>query len=154
MTTELLEPATQMEAEMAAVAHRCLVTALDHSKADHIDVTLDLDDESQTAPVLKLPPKALHLLAHVLRSMAARQPLMLVPQQAELTTQEAASFLNVSRPFVIKEIEEGRLRHRKVGRHRRIAFEDLLAYQVASRQKSRDALDELARVSQEAGFEF
>lgn len=72
----------------------------------------------------------------------------------ELTTQEAAAILNVSRPFVIKEIEEGRLTHRKVGRHRRIAFEDLLAYQAASREKSRAALDELARVSQEAGFEF
>ena len=79
--------------------------ALDHSKADHIDVTLDLDDDGHEAPVLKLPPKALHLLAHVLRTMAARQPLMLVPQQAELTTHEAASFLNVSSPFVIKELE-------------------------------------------------
>ncbi|CAN7722059.1 helix-turn-helix domain-containing protein [Variovorax sp. LjRoot84] len=154
MTSEVLEPATQAEAEMAAAAHQRLVMALDHSKADHIDVTLDLDDATQAAPVLKLPPRALHLLAHVLRTMAARQPLMLVPQQAELTTQEAAAILNVSRPFVIKEIEEGRLKHWKVGRHRRIAFEDLLAYQAASREKSRAALDELARVSQEAGFEF
>jgi excisionase family DNA binding protein len=160
MTNEVLEPATAAEAEMAAAAHQCLVAALDHSKADHIEVTLDVDmDENgvsggHAAPVLKLPPKALHLLAHVLRTMAARQPLMLVPQQAELTTQEAAAFLNVSRPFVIKEIEEGRLKHRKVGRHRRIAFEDLLAYQAASQAKSRAALDELAKVSQEAGFEF
>jgi excisionase family DNA binding protein len=99
-------------------------------------VTLDLDGESHKAPVLKLPPRAPHLLAHVLRTMAARQLLLLVPQQAELTTQEAASFLNVSRPFVIKEIEEGRLNHRKVGCHRRIAFEDLLAYQQASCEKS------------------
>jgi excisionase family DNA binding protein len=153
MTTEVLEPATQAEAEMAATAHQCLVTALDHSKADHIAVTLDLDDAHE-APVLKLPPRALHLLAHVLRTMAARQPLMLVPQQAELTTQEAAAILNVSRPFVIKEIEQGRLKHRKVGRHRRIAFGDLRAYQEAQRETSRAALDELARVSQEAGFEF
>jgi len=75
-------------------------------------------------------------------------------QQAELSTQEAAAFLNVSRSFVIKEMGEGRLKHRKVGLHRRIAFEDLQAYQAASREKSRAALDELARVSQEAGFEF
>lgn len=154
MTSEVLEPATAAEAEMAAAAHRCLVAALDHSRADHIDVTLELDEAGQEAPVLKLPPRALHLLAHVLRSMAARQPLMLVPQQAEFTTQEAAAFLNVSRPFVIKEIEEGKLKHRKVGRHRRIAFEDLQAYQAASRENSRQALDELARASQEAGFEF
>jgi len=154
MSNEVLEPTTSAEAEMAAAAHQCLVAALDHSKADHIDVTLDLHDDSHEAPVLKLPPKALHLLAHVLRTMAARQPLMLVPQQAELTTQEAAAFLNVSRPFVIKEIEAGRLKHRKVGRHRRIAFEDLMDYQAASQARSRAALDELAKVSQEAGFEF
>ncbi|VWX60078.1 DNA binding domain-containing protein, excisionase family [Burkholderiales bacterium 8X] len=154
MSSEVLEPATEEEAEMAAVAHQCLVLALDHSKADHIDVTLDLDGPGHAAPVLKLPPRALHLLAHVLRSMAAREPLTLVPHEAELTTQEVASFLNVSRPFVIKEIEEGRLKHRKVGRHRRIAFEDLQAYQAASRESSRQALDELARVSEDAGFEF
>ena len=82
MSNEVLEPTTSAEAEMAAAAHQCLVAALDHSKADHIDVTLDLHDDSHEAPVLKLPPKALHLLAHVLRTMAARQPLMLVPQQA------------------------------------------------------------------------
>jgi excisionase family DNA binding protein len=154
MTSEVLEPASPAEAEMAAVAHQCLMAALDHSKADHIDVIFEVDDPVQAAPVLKVPPRALHLLALVLRTMAARQPLTLIPHQAEFTTQEAAAFLNVSRPFVIKEIEQGRLKHRKVGRHRRIAFEDLQAYQTSSKERSRRALDELARLSQEAGFEF
>ena len=155
MTTEVLEPATQEEAEMAAAAHQCLVAALDHSKADHIDVTLDLaGGEKNQAPVLKLPPRALQLFAKLLRAMAARQVVTLVPHSAELTTQEAASYLNVSRPFVVKEIEEGRLSARKVGRHRRVAFADLRTYEETQQQRSRAALDELAKLSQDEGFEL
>src|SRR5664279_300785 len=120
-TLEALElAADKAEAEMAAVAVSCLVTALDHSKADHIDVTIDGGQDGK-APVLKLPPRALRFFADVLRQMAKQEPIVLVPQKHELTTQEAAAFLNVSRPFVVKEIEEGRLPCRKVNRHRRIA---------------------------------
>lgn len=70
---------------------------------------------------------ALHLFrfADVLRQMAKREPMLLVPQKLELTTQQAAAFLNVSRPFVIKEIQAQRLKCRLVNCHRRIEFEEL-----------------------------
>ena len=77
------------------------------------------------------------------------QAVMLVPQNHELTTQEAAAFLNVSRPFVIKEVEAGRLKCRKVGRHRRIEFTELRRYQGAQRLESEKALQELADLSQD-----
>jgi hypothetical protein len=88
--------------------HQCLVTALDHSNADHLNIILDVGtdgDEKHETPLLKLPPRALRFFADVLRQMAKQEPMLLVPQKHELTTQEAANFLNVSRPFVIKEIE-------------------------------------------------
>jgi excisionase family DNA binding protein len=87
----------------------------------------------------------------MLGMMAQRRPVMLVPQNHELTTQDAAALLNVSRPFVIKEIEAGRLRCRKVGRHRRIEFEELRRYQTAQSERSEAALQELATLSQELG---
>jgi excisionase family DNA binding protein len=154
---EVLDPASQAEAEMAAVAHQCLVTALDHSKADHIEVILDLGVDGEAGhetPVLKLPPRALRFFADVLRQMAKREPMLLVPQKHELTTQEAANFLNVSRPFVIKEIEANRLKCRKVNRHRRIEFEELRRYQAEQQQKSDQALQELTKLSEELGLEF
>jgi excisionase family DNA binding protein len=82
----------------------------------------------------------LRFFADVLRQMAKREPMVLVPQKCELTTQEAAAFLNVSRPFVIKEISEGRLNCRMVNSHRRIEFEELVRYQDEQKSNQLAAL--------------
>lgn len=153
-TSGLLEPlATDQDAELAKAAQRCLMAALDHSRAQRIAL---IDDKGALtdAPVLELPAQALRLFADMLGLMAQRRPVMLVPQNHELTTQDAAALLNVSRPFVIKEIEAGRLRCRKVGRHRRIEFEELRRYQVAQREQSEQALHKLANLSQDLGLGY
>lgn len=153
-TNDLLEPpASDREAEMAMVAQRCLMAALDHSRAQRIALVNE-KGEIADAPVLELPPQALRFFAKMLGMMAQRRPVMLVPQNHELTTQDAAALLNVSRPFVIKEIEAGRLRCRKVGRHRRIEFEELRRYQTAQRAQSEEALQKLADLSQELGLGY
>ncbi|MDO9435592.1 helix-turn-helix domain-containing protein [Hydrogenophaga sp.] len=149
MTPQILDPASEAEAEMAGAARACLVAALDHSKADVIKVTIEVNGGK--APVLHLPPRALRFFADVLRQMAKREPMLLVPQKLELTTQEAAAFLNVSRPFVIKEIEAQRLACRLVNRHRRIEFEELLRYQNDQKQRSEQALRKLGTLSREMG---
>ena len=148
-TPDLLEPvASDKDAELAKVAQRCLMAALDHSRAPRIAL-VDQDGAMTEAPVLELPPMALRFFAEMLGMMAEQRPVMLVPQNHELTTQEAAAFLNVSRPFVIKEVEAGRLKCRKVGRHRRIEFTELRRYQGAQRLESEKALQELADLSQD-----
>ena len=154
---EVLDPANDAEADMAAIAHQCLMTALDQPKADHINIILDVSEEGEArheTPVLKLPPRALRFFADVLRQMAKQEPMLLVPQKHELSTQEAANFLNVSRPFVIKEIEANRLACRKVNRHRRIEFEELRRYQAAQQQQSEQALQDLTKLSEELGLEL
>jgi excisionase family DNA binding protein len=153
-TTDLPEPmVTDREAEMAKVAQRCLMTALDRSRAQRIAL-VDENGALTESPVLELPPQALRFFADMLGMMAQRRPVMLVPQNHELTTQEAAALLNVSRPFVIKEIDAGRLRCRKVGRHRRIEFEELRRYQAAQGEQSEQALQELAALSQDLGLGY
>jgi excisionase family DNA binding protein len=127
MSDQVLDPASESEAELARTATACLVAALDHSRAEKNKVTIDMDDGGDM-PVLMLPPRALRVFAHILRQMAKREPMLLLPQKLEVTTQEAASFLNVSRPFVIKEIEAGRLTCRMVNSHRRIDFKELQRY--------------------------
>ncbi len=144
---DLLEPvASDEEAELAKTALRCLTAALDHSNAPRIAL-LDENGEKTDAPVLTLPPQALRFFAEVLKRMAQQQPIMLLPQKHELTTQEAAAFLNVSRPFVIKEIEAGRLKCKKVNRHRRIEFDALKRYMAEQHKSSEDALKKLADLS-------
>ena len=102
-------------------------------------------------PTLELPPRALRFFADVLRQMAKREPMILLPQKHEITTQDAAALLNVSRPFVVKEIAAGRLNCRLVNRHRRIEFEELMRYQMEQKQRSQTALERLSQLSQQMG---
>jgi excisionase family DNA binding protein len=150
----VLEPVSNaLEAEMAKVAQRCIMAALDHSRAPKIVLVADGDDARQ-APTIELPPQALRAIADLLGLMGQQQPIMIIPQKHELTTQEAAGFLNVSRPYVIKQIEDGSLKCRKVGRHRRIEFQELMRFQKAQQQKSEDALQRLTDLSQELGLGY
>jgi excisionase family DNA binding protein len=151
MSEQILEPATQAEAEMAATARQLLVAALDHSKAQVIGLTLDTEDEG--APVIQVPPRALRFFADVLKQMALREPMVLIPQKAQMTTQEAAALLNVSRPFVIKEIEAGRLQCHMVNTHRRIDFEELQRYRAAQRERSENALRRMHEIDQQLNEE-
>jgi len=137
------------DAALAQAAQRCLMAALDHSRASKIRLVAD----GKTMPSVELPPKALRMVADMLGLMAQRQPVVLLPQKLELTTQDAAGFLNVSRPFVVKQIEAGRLPCRKVGRHRRILFEDLMAYQQALHEETEAALQALADQAQALGLD-
>ncbi|HEX6523200.1 MAG TPA: excisionase family DNA-binding protein, partial [Streptosporangiaceae bacterium] len=75
----------------------------------------------------------------------------IIPKDAEFTTQQAADFLNVSRPYLIKLLESGQIPCRKVGRHRRITFDALMEYRRHDDVKRRTAADDLAQLSEELG---
>lgn len=98
---------------------------------------------------LILPRQAITLLRDLLADMAQGNAVTIVPTHAEMTTQQAADILNVSRPFLIKLLERGELAFTKVGTHRRIRFEDLMKFKQALKQRSQDAMDELVAQAQE-----
>lgn len=101
---------------------------------------------------INLPVSALNMLADVLGIMAKGDAVAVVPVNVELTTQQAADFLHVSRPYVVKLLEEGRLPFRRVGTRRRVLFQDLLAYQRVADEQSRRVADELTLQSQKLGL--
>lgn len=138
------------ETEMVRTAERMIMACLDHSRA--ATITIESDDGS--SPSVQVPQQVLRVLGQTLGLMARHQPIMLVPEKQELSTVEAANFLNVSRPFLIKEIESGRLVHRMVGTHRRIRFSDLIDYANAMRLKQQEALDKKAANARELGLEY
>lgn len=138
------------EVEMARAAQRCIMEALDHSRAAAI--TLTTTDGSH--PTVELPPGALKLIGQLLGAMSEGRPITLMPSKQEFSTVEAANFLNVSRPFVIKEIEQGRLPHRKVGTHRRVAFDDLVTYALEMRKRQESALERMAENARELGLDY
>src|SRR5215472_18938465 len=98
---------------------------------------------------IELPAGAVKLLQAILEDMASGRAVTIVPQNAELTTQQAADFLNVSRPFVVQLLEQKKLPFRLVGTHRRVRFEDVLRYKEDIDSKRRKVLDELTAQAQE-----
>jgi excisionase family DNA binding protein len=114
---------------------------------------LRVREKGQEMP-LELPSGAVAMLMEILEAMAAGRGVTLIPENAELTTVQAADVLNVSRPFLIKLLDENRLPHRKVGKHRRIRMEDVVAYRANIDLEREAVLDELAREAQEAGMGY
>jgi excisionase family DNA binding protein len=100
----------------------------------------------------EIPAAAYQMLVDTLTLMSQGNGVSLIPIQAELTTQEAADLLNVSRPFVIKLLESGEIPYRKVGKHRRIYCKDAIAYKQQIDIERASALDELVKQSQELGL--
>ena len=142
---QVIPPAmSAKDIEMARVAQRCIMEALDHSRAAAITLTTDSGEH----PTVDVPPAALKLIGQLLGAMSEGRPITLVPSSQELSTVEAAHFLNVSRPFVVKEIDAGRLPHRLVGTHRRVRFEDVLRYKENIDAERRKVLDQLASEAQ------
>jgi excisionase family DNA binding protein len=101
-----------------------------------------------------VPREAFALFLEILGQMANGNAVTIVPVHAELTTQQAADYLNVSRPYVVQLLESGKLPFRKVGKHRRIMFEDLSAYRKRDEDRRRQVMQELADEAQRHGLGY
>ncbi|MCH6201374.1 helix-turn-helix domain-containing protein [Aquiflexum sp. LQ15W] len=104
--------------------------------------------------VISVPRKAVMLLEKVLDEMADGKSVEIISSSSELSTQEAADFLKVSRPHLVKPLETGKIPYKKVGSHRRILPEDIQKYDSVLREKRRKALDLLAQEAQEMGLGY
>lgn len=150
-TLESVTP-TQDESDIARESSHQLARLLGTLKLDgnekatdsvRIEIHLDRDHE-----VVSLPASALRLLSHILVQMAQGNVVNVVPTQCEISTQRAADFLNVSRPFLIGLLEKKELPCRKVGTHRRVLFSDVIAYKERIDQARVAVLDALAAEAQ------
>lgn len=152
MTMGALEPVRPAQSDVAAA-----VAALPHVR-DYLSrhpgdapVPLRVDDE-RGEEVLAVPRAAVELLVRILTHMAHGQGVSVVPANAELTTQQAADLLNVSRPFLIGLLNAGEIEYRMVGTHRRIRAEAVLDYLRTDDRRRREAADELTALNQEMGL--
>ncbi len=103
---------------------------------------------------ITFPFPAIKLLLQILTQMAEGNAITIIPIHAELTTQEAANLLNVSRPFLIRLLEKKEIPFHKVGTHRRIRFIDLLHFKQRTDETSQKALDELVKQAQDLNMGY
>jgi excisionase family DNA binding protein len=131
------------EAELARVSGRNLSVVLS-SRAE--TQQFDFKDSKGETRSVELPTSVVRLIVDVLAEIGQGNAVSIIPIHAELTTQEAADLLNVSRPYFVQLLEKKEI-------HRRVRYEDVMAYKNRIDSERRKALDELAALSQEMGLE-
>jgi len=146
---DILESGTNLvpdenDSELAATASREI------ARAAKASISVRLEDGSD----LQLPKAVTPLLVKILTEMAQGNAVTLIPLHAELTTQEAANLLNISRPHLNKMLEAGELAHHKVGTHRRVKFKDLEAFREKREKERQESLSDLAKQAQEEGMGY
>jgi excisionase family DNA binding protein len=140
---EVITP-SEADSALAKESGQRLAAHLGHADG----LRLELKTAS-TSEELILPPSALRLLQSILNELGQGNAVTLTPIRAELTTQQAADLLNVSRPHLVKLLDEGVIASHKVGTHRRVQLEDLLAYKRDFHARRQASLEELAALSQD-----
>ena len=150
VTEPTLEPSLPSEAEaiLAKETSRVLAARLREDEP----LRLCISDDPSPEGTLNLPAAVLRLLVRILEEMARGNAVTLIPVHPELTTQEAADMLNISRPSLIQLLNEGKIESRRVGTHRRVRFEALMKYKRQADMERRKVLKHLAASDQELGI--
>ena len=145
--TEHLNRPTKAEQKAAMHSHSALAAALAqiHNEATEIEI-------EETRDKIVVPSRALKLLQHILQAMSEGKPVSIVPVATEVTTQKAAELLGCSRPFLVKLLEDGEIPFTKVGKHRRIMFEDVVNYRKKMKDEQRKHLIEIMNTDEEDGL--
>lgn len=126
------------------------IAELNTEGTDHV-AKLVIDNKRME---IKLSKSMFIALTKLLQEMAAGKAVMLIPVDAEFTTQEAADLLNVSRPYFVKLLDDGKIPCRTVGRYRRVRYEDLMKYKQLADAKRQSAMDSLVAQAQELGLGY
>jgi excisionase family DNA binding protein len=101
---------------------------------------------------ITIPSGVFQLMVNLLQSVSRGEPVTILPHSAELTTQEAADILRVSRPYLVKLLDEGTIPSRKVGIYRRVMLSELLDYQKAEKQRQSAIMEELTKEAEDMGL--
>ena len=117
-------------------------------------VQLSIKANNGVSDELILPGHAFQLLLDILSEMSRGNAISVMPIHAELSTQEAANILNVSRPFFVGLLDDGTIAHRKVGSHRRVLVKDVIEYKQEIDNARQQTLDQLAAESQKLGMGY
>jgi excisionase family DNA binding protein len=143
---------TEEDMSLAGESSRKLARCL--TRGDRSGASISVLNDDETSETIAVPEGAFRLFIEMLDHMSQGHIVTLYPIHAELTTQEAADLLGVSRPFLVKQLESDEIPYRKIGKHRRIQFQDLMAYKHRIDEARNQSLDELVALDQELGLGY
>jgi excisionase family DNA binding protein len=149
-STALLSTPSDAEKALAKESSRQLAPLIQNERSSTSISIL----EDELGQKIVVPSVAINLLLEILTQMAQGNAVTLMPYHAELTTQEAADLLNVSRPFLVKLLESGALPHRMVGKHRRVLLQDVMKYKENIDRARNETLNELVTQAQELNMGY
>jgi len=136
------------EEQLAAMeSYNALAATLKQLRSDNPEIEIEETEEK-----IRIPIHALRLLADILKELSKGNPISIVPIATEMTTQAAAEFLGCSRPHVVKLVESGEIPFTKVGKHRRVKYEDVAKYRKELKNKQRKALSEIMEMDEKSGL--
>jgi excisionase family DNA binding protein len=144
---ENIKRPTKEEQKVAMESYTALSAMIEHLKTNNPEIEIE-----ETQEKVVIPLSALKLLAHILKVTGQGNPVSIIPVATEMTTQAAAEFLGCSRPHLVKLLEEGAIPFTKVGKHRRVRFEDLAEYKMRQREQRELLLIEMMEADAEAGL--
>ena len=143
---ELLKPSKE-EQKTAMESYTPFVTALNKLRSSNPEIEIE-----ETGEKVKIPLTALKLLGEILDSLSKGIPVSIVPRATELTTQAAAEMLGCSRPHLVKLLEEGEIPYTKVGKHRRVRYEDLVNYKNEMKEKQKRLISDIMKGDEDLGL--
>ena len=152
--SDIEEPAMPSEADAQLVRESSHRLAMLLATKPRERLRLFVEPNGKPEESIPLPADAIRLLSSILAEMAEGNAVALFPVHSELTTSQAADMLNVSRPFLIEQLEKGVIPYRKVGTHRRVLFRDLMEYKKTMDRNRRSALEELSALDQQLGLGY
>jgi len=145
--SEDIKRPTKEEQKAAMQSYEALAAMLDEIHTDYPEIEIEETEER-----IKIPINALRLLARILKATSQGKPISIVPVATEITTQAAAELLGCSRPHLVKLLENGEINFTKVGKHRRIKYEDVIAYKRKLKADQRKLLVEMIKADEESGL--
>lgn len=144
---EQLPKPSKEEQKLALESHSALAEALEQLHKEDPEIEIE-----ETGEKIKIPLSALKLLAEILKATSQGQAISLLPIAAEMTTQAAADVLGCSRPHLVKLLEAGEIPFTKVGKHRRVKFEDVMTYKKQMKAKQEELLIKMMNADEASGL--
>lgn len=135
------------EQKAALESYDALAAVLEQISSDYPEIEIEETNER-----IKIPLRALQLLAKILKETSQGKPIAIVPIATEITTQAAAELLGCSRPYLVKLLEDSKISYTKIGKHRRIKYQDIIDYKRKMKAGQRKLLIEIMKADEETGL--